>query len=75
MKITAVRPVVVDAFRANYVFVVVETDQGISGVGESTVEHSEPAVAAQIAEFARGLIGGDAFAVEHHAEMLSRNSY
>ena len=75
MKIAAVRPVVVDAFRANYVFVVVETDVGISGVGEATVEHGEPAVAAQIVEFARGLVGADPFAVEHHTEMLSRNSY
>ena len=75
MKITAVRPLVVDAFRANYVFVVIETSDAISGVGEATVEHSEPAVAAQIEEYARGLIGADPFAVEHHIEMLSRNSY
>lgn len=75
MKITAVRPLVVDAFRANYVFVVIETSEAISGVGEATVEHSEPAIAAQIEEFARGLIGADPFAVEHHIEMLSRNSY
>jgi len=75
MKITAVRPLVVDAFRANYVFVAIDTTEGISGVGESTVEHSEPAIAAQIEEFARQLIGADPFAVEHHIEMLSRNSY
>jgi galactonate dehydratase len=75
MKITAVRPLVVDAFRANYVFVVIDTSDAISGVGEATVEHSEPAVAAQIEEYARGLIGADPFAVEHHIEMLSRNSY
>jgi galactonate dehydratase len=75
VKITDIRTHVVDAFRANYVFVVVDTDAGISGVGEATVEHGEPAVAAQVIELARGLAGADPFAVEHHVEMMSRGSY
>jgi galactonate dehydratase len=75
MKIASVRPLVVDAFRANYVFVQIQTDSGIVGFGESTVEHTELAVAAMISDFERGLVGKDPFAVEHHIEMLSRDTY
>lgn len=75
MKITSVRPLVVDAFRANYVFVEVVTDEGISGYGESTVEHGEPSVASLIVELARGLVGKDPFPVESHIEMLGRDTY
>lgn len=75
MKVTSVRPLVVDAFRANYVFVQIETDADIIGFGEATVEHTEQSVAAMIIDFERSLIGKDPFAVEHHIEMLSRDTY
>ena len=38
MKITEVKSFVVDCFRTNWVFVKIETDEGISGVGEGTLE-------------------------------------
>ena len=34
------------AVRRNWVFVLVQTDQGITGVGEATTEHDELAVKA-----------------------------
>ena len=34
MKITSIKPFVIDCFRTNWVFVKVETDEGISGLGE-----------------------------------------
>jgi galactonate dehydratase len=75
LKITALRTHVVDAFRANFVFVVLETDAGIRGVGEGTLEMRERAVATMIEECGRLLIGQDPFAVDHHVEMLLRDSY
>ena len=39
MRITGLKTFVVDAFRANYVFVKVLTDEGLHGLGEGTVEH------------------------------------
>ena len=75
MKITALRTHIVDAFRANFVFVVLETDAGIKGVGEGTLEMRERAVAAMIEETGRGLIGADPFAVDHHVETSLRESY
>lgn len=75
MKISALRTHVVDAFRANFVFVVLETDAGIKGVGEGTLEMRERAVAAMIEECGRALIGADPFAVDHHVETMLRESY
>ena len=44
MKITSVRTFVVDCFRTNWAFVKVETDEGVSGVGEATLEYKEMAL-------------------------------
>ena len=39
LKVRALRTHVVDAYRANFVFAVVETECGMVGVGEGTAEH------------------------------------
>ena len=44
MKITDIKTFVVDCFRTNWVFVKVYTDEGITGVGESTLEYKEHAL-------------------------------
>lgn len=75
MRVAALRAHVVDAYRANFVFAVVETECGLVGVGEGTAEHREPTVASAIGEIARYMIGQDPFRIEHHAEMLNRDSY
>jgi galactonate dehydratase len=75
MRITAVTTHVVDAFRANFVFVRVETDAGVHGVGEGTVEHREPTVATAVDELARSLVGRDPFDIEGFAERANRDSY
>ncbi len=66
---------VVDAFRANYVFVRISTADGLHGVGEGTVEHREKAVAAAIEEFAPTILGQDAFNTEALVERMIRDSY
>ena len=38
----------VDAARRNWIFVRIETDEGITGLGEATTEHCEHAVVAMI---------------------------
>ena len=72
MKITSVTPVPVSndtPFGArNYMFVKVETDEGITGWGEAT---SGPyAVAAMVDEFGRQLIGKDPGRIEQHWQTL-----
>ena len=39
MKITAIKPLVIDCFRTNWVFVKVMTDEGLAGLGEGTLEY------------------------------------
>ena len=75
MKITDVRTLVVDAFRANLIFVKIETDNGIHGWGEATVEFSEPAVAAAIATAGSLLIGKNPFDISGLINTLHRQSY
>ncbi len=68
MKITAVRCVAADRF----LFVVVETDAGISGVGESGAWGYLEASAAAVETFARYLVGQDPLRIEHHWQYLYR---
>ena len=39
MKVTDVKTLAVDCFRTNWIFVKVYTDEGITGVGEATLEY------------------------------------
>ena len=41
MKISGIKTFVVHCFRTNWVFVKVETDAGIAGLGEGTLEYKE----------------------------------
>lgn len=75
LKITGLKTFVVDAYRCNWVFAKIETDQGITGIGEGTTEMNEQTVAAAIQAMGRYLQGKDPFAIEHHAHILQRESY
>jgi galactonate dehydratase len=75
MKITGLKTFVVHAFRCNWVFVKLETSDGISGIGEGTVEMREPTAASAVEELGRYLIGKDPFAIEHHIAIMHRDSY
>ncbi len=75
MRITKLETFVVHAFRCNWVFVKLDTDQGISGIGEATVEMRELTIATAVEELGRYLIGKDPFAIEHHIHILNRESY
>lgn len=75
MKITDVRTLIVDAFRANLVLVKIETDSGDYGWGEATVEFSDHAVAAAV-EIARpALIGKNPFEINGLINLLHRQTY
>lgn len=67
MKITAIECLPVHAgWRKNFVFVRVETDAGIVGWGEAYSQYDrDRAVAAQVEELGRYLIGRDPFQIKH----------
>lgn len=75
MKITDVRVVVTNPGR-NFVTAVVETDEGISGLGDATLNGRELSVAAYLSEhIAPMLRGRDAFAIEDTWQLMARSSY
>ena len=75
MKITKIVPFCVFSFRTNFVFVKVETDEGISGVGEGTLEYKEHALLGAIQDIERVLIGKDPMQAEKITHELYRDSY
>ena len=75
MKITDIKTFNVFTYRTNFVFVKVETDEGVSGIGEGTLEYKEHALLGAIEDIKRVLIGQDPREVERICYELYRDSY
>lgn len=75
MKITDVKTFVVDCFRTNWVFVKVYTDEGISGVGEGTLEYKEKALVGAVEHLRAYLIGKDPRQIERLYHDIYRDAY
>ncbi|MCK9252820.1 MAG: galactonate dehydratase [Clostridiales bacterium] len=75
VRITDIRTQIVDCFRTNWVFVFVETDAGLTGVGEGTLEYKEQALAGAVAHVRAALVGQDPFTIEKHRHDLYRDAY
>jgi L-alanine-DL-glutamate epimerase-like enolase superfamily enzyme len=75
MKITAIEAFPVYNGARNNLFVTVDTDEGISGVGESGLSGRELAVMGGIEHFKPLLIGQDASRIEHIWQTLFRGGF
>ncbi len=75
MKVTDIKTFVVDCFRTNWVFVKVYTDEGISGVGEGTLEYKEKALLGAVAHIKSYLLGKDPRQIEKHFHDIYRDAY
>lgn len=75
MHITALKTYVVHCYRTNWVFVKIETDAGVSGIGEATLEMKELAVEAAVLELKEYLLGKDPRDIERHFHAMFRDSY
>lgn len=71
MTITSVEPLPVD----RYLFVRIETDSGLTGVGESGAWGFLEASQAAIEKFGRYLVGQDPLRIEHHFQYMYRFSH
>ena len=71
MKITAIKPFVIDAG----IFVKVETDEGIYGLGEGGMKRRGRAIAETIHSMAPDLIGQDPFRIEHLWQVMFRGGF
>lgn len=74
MKITNVKSHIVGDDR-NFLFVTVETDEGITGVGEGGITWKEEATAGYVQALAASLIGEDPFRTEHLWQVMSRGGF
>ncbi len=75
MKITDVKPFVVDCFRTNFMFVKIYTDEGIAGVGEGTLEYKEKAFLGALEHIKEYLVGKNPLNVEQHFHNIYRDAY
>ncbi|MCH5373556.1 MAG: mandelate racemase, partial [Planctomycetes bacterium] len=75
MKITDLKTYVVHCYRTNWVFLKIETNEGISGIGEATLEMKEKAVEAAVLELKDYLLGKDPRDIERHFHAIYRDSY
>jgi len=75
MKITNVEAYPVWGGSRNFLFVVVDTDEGISGVGETGITGREKAIMGAIESFRDLLIGMDPFQTEHIWQLLFRGGF
>jgi galactonate dehydratase len=75
MKITSVETLIVDAGRCSWNFVRIHTDDGVSGVGEASLEGKAQSVATCVADLSRRLVGEDPARIQHLWQRLFRHSF
>ncbi len=75
MKVIDVKPFVVDCFHTNFVFVKIYTDEGVTGVGEGTLEYKEKAFLGALQHIKEYLIGKNPLDVEQHFHNIYRDAY
>ena len=75
MKITDIQAWPVWGGQRNFIFVTVDTDEGIYGVGEAGITGQEKAVIGAIENFRDILIGQDPFRIEHIWQVLFRGGF
>lgn len=74
MQITAVTPYIVGHER-NFFFVVIDTDEGIQGIGEGGITWQEPAMAGFVEQLTPLLVGQDPFRTEHLWQLMFRGGF
>ncbi|MCE2492065.1 MAG: galactonate dehydratase [Alphaproteobacteria bacterium] len=75
MKVTDIKVYAVEAVRRNWTFIEVETDAGITGLGEITLEMFDTGVAAAVEDYKRLLIGENPLEIERLYDHLVRNKF
>lgn len=75
MKITSVRPVVVGNPWKNWVFAIVETDEGVSGLGEGSVHGFPRTIASAVEELGELVTGEDPRRIDWLSRRMLRDLY
>ena len=75
MKIERIETFLVEAGFRNWLFTKMYTDQGITGIAESTIKRKERTLKASVEELIRYLIGKDPTHIEDHVEKMYRDAF
>jgi galactonate dehydratase len=75
VRITAIRPLIVNAHMRNWIFVKVETDAGLIGWGEASLEWKTRAVAGAIGDLEPFIVGQDPRRIEHLGQIMTRQPF
>lgn len=75
MKLRSLTTYICDAYRTNWVFVRLETDDGIEGWGEATLEYREHTVEAALLALRHGLAGRDLGNIQGWWQDAYRDAY
>lgn len=75
MKITNIQTFVTNCYRTNFDFIKIETDEGIYGVGEGTLEYKDNALIGAVKDITGVLIGKNPLNIEDIVYHLYRDSY
>lgn len=75
MRITAIKTFPISAGGWSFLFVKVETDEGIEGIGESGLTWQERSVEEAVRHLETRLIGADPFRTEHLWQLLWRGGF
>jgi galactonate dehydratase len=75
MRIISVEPIIVDVGTRNWLFVVVETDEGVTGIGEGSLPGHPRAVAAAIEEYREYVVAEDPARIQHLWQLMYRQPF
>jgi len=75
VRITRVRTDLVDMGRVNAIFVRIDTDTDLTGLGETVMRRRDRSVAANLEQIGEYLVGKDPLAIEDHFEKLFRDTF
>lgn len=75
MKLQRLTTFICDAYRTNWVFVKIESQDGIVGWGEATLEYREHTIEVALHELERGLVGRDIENIEAWWQDAYRDAY
>ena len=75
MKITDIKVYIMDAYRTNWTFIKVETDEGLSGWGEASLGTQEMALKGCVEDLKRLIVGRDPLQIEKMRFEVYRDIY
>ena len=75
MRITALKSFLIGGSWRNWLIVKIETDAGVHGLGEATLEGKSKTVETAVGELARYLVGKDPAAIERHFQEMYRRAF